>query len=508
MSPPSLHLCAWLPAFRLQAACGGLPAAAAMATERQGPLELVAAANLAAIQSGIHCGMAVAQALGRCPAVQPWPVRADAEAALSQRLLALADRISPRVQPIAPDLAVLDFAGLQRLHGSAQAAAAKMEQAFAPAGLTLRTGIAAQPAMALLAAKSGQRRLPAGQEAEALAPLPLALLAECQELTRAVAAPDAIAETLALLERWGIRTLGALAALPAAPLAARLGAVGVHLRALARAEVAGILNPPPPPETRLIADRQFDPPLHDLQVLKTALEQELARFALVLERQDRVVEAAELELALERGAPPAPYSRAFAVPLRDARALAAQLQLEIERHPPRAALLGFHLELRLARPRRFQARMFSAAAPDREKLPKLLGLLSEVFDRPAERRVGSPRLLDSHRPQAFTMEPFAPPPAEDEAAPPTRASARGGSNTEAGSRACAAAAVRGGRAVGTAGQVGAERPRNSVGRSAPGDRSGAGPAGLGSQGPSPAERKAGRGAKPRGVPRQPTDRQR
>src|SRR6185437_2858203 len=63
-------------------------------------------------------------------------------------------------------------------------------------------------------------------------------------------------------------------------------------------------------------------------------------------------------------------------------------------------------------------------------------------------------------------------------------------------------ASRGGRAVGTAGQVGAERPRNSVGRSAPGDRSGAGPAGLGSQGPSSAERKAGRGAKPRGVPRQ------
>src|SRR6185437_15584579 len=43
---------------------------------------------------------------------------------------------------------------------------------------------------------------------------------------------------------------------------------------------------------------------------------------------------------------------------------------------------------------------------------------------------------------------------------------------------------RGGRAVGTAGQVGAERPRNSVGRSAPGDRSGAGPAGLGSRGAS------------------------
>ncbi|MGH9520579.1 MAG: hypothetical protein ACRD2D_13060, partial [Terriglobales bacterium] len=47
--------------------------------------------------------------------------------------------------------------------------------------------------------------------------------------------------------------------------------------------------------------------------------------------------------------------------------------------------------------------------PDREKLPKLLELLSEIFDHAGEKRVGSPRRLDSHRPQAFTMETFSPP---------------------------------------------------------------------------------------------------
>src|SRR6185437_8987317 len=48
-------------------------------------------------------------------------------------------------------------------------------------------------------------------------------------------------------------------------------------------------------------------------------------------------------------------------------------------------------------------------------------------------------------------------------------------------------ALRGGRAVGTVGQVGAKRPRNSAGRPAPGNQQGAAPAGWGSQG-SPAGR--------------------
>ena len=47
-------LCAWLPVFCLQAAAGHLPREAAIAVVRDGPLEIVAAANAAAIDAGIH----------------------------------------------------------------------------------------------------------------------------------------------------------------------------------------------------------------------------------------------------------------------------------------------------------------------------------------------------------------------------------------------------------------------------------------------------------------------
>ena len=62
----------------------------------------------------------------------------------------------------------------------------------------------------LAAASRGITVIPAGEEAQALAGLPVALL----EI------PDSHAETLAI---WGIRTLGELAALPEIDLIARLG---------------------------------------------------------------------------------------------------------------------------------------------------------------------------------------------------------------------------------------------------------------------------------------------
>ena len=401
-------LCTWLPVFCLQAAADHLPREAAIAVVRDGPLEIVAAANAAAIDAGIHKNMSAAQALGRCPQARRWPVDRDKEHALTQRLIESMDRISPRVQIVGSDLAILDFAGLHALHGSAEMATQRMENEFAAAGLVLRTGIGAQPATALIAAKSGQGRLPAGREATCLAPLPISLLTELQELTKPLADATEVAETLMLLERWGVRTLGVLAALPSAALSARLGKAGVHLQALARGEVASILDAPPRLAASMTGEMQFDPPVCDLETIKAAVAHEVSILMPALDRQDRVVEKARLQLKLERGAADAVYLRAFALPTRDARTLTAQLHLELERTPPAAAVHDFTLTLQLARPRRIQAQLFSAATPDREKLPKLLALLEEMFNGSTGDRVGSPRLLDSHRPQGFTMEKFAP----------------------------------------------------------------------------------------------------
>src|SRR5207244_859372 len=65
--------------------------------------------------------------------------------------------------------------------------------------------------------------IPQGDEAKFLGPLPIALLGPSEELQ----------ETL---ERWGIRRLHQLAALPPLGIAERLGPEGLRLRELARGE--------------------------------------------------------------------------------------------------------------------------------------------------------------------------------------------------------------------------------------------------------------------------------
>src|SRR6185437_8062786 len=296
----SAFVCAWAPCFRLQAAAGIWPAAPAVAIAREGPLELVASANRAARQAGVHTGMAAAQALGRCPGLQLHPVDAAAEQRLSQQLRAGCGRFSPRVQMLGGDTALLDFAGLAGLQGSPEALAERIQREFAACGLRLQVAVGAHPAAALLAARAGGRLT---QQ------LPIELLAEVRELTHAFAAPEEVAEALALLRRWGVRSLGELAALPESGVAARLGRLGTELQRLARGEAGGVLAPPPEPEPALEASMSFDPPLRDL-----------------------VVEAMRLHLALERQ-PPAAFERRLAVPARAARALAEQLGLALDQNP-------------------------------------------------------------------------------------------------------------------------------------------------------------------------------
>lgn len=409
-------LCGWLPAFRLQAAAAHLPQLPAVVEERNGLLDVVADLNPAAREANIELGMPIAQALGRHPALLRWARAPEAERGLTRLLQQTAESLSPRVQLMGADVALLDFRGLERLHGCWQRAAQHLEQPFAAQAKQLRSGFAAQPALALVAARSGLRELPAGEEAAWLAPLPLGVLAELHELTGTLIAAEEVAEMLLLLQRWGVRTLGALAALPQAALAARLGKTGAHLQAIARGEVAGLLDTPPVPVSTLASGSQFDPPLANLEVLAAALSDTLTQLAAELDCHDRVAEGACLQLTHGNKGITSTYHRAFAIPTRDPKTLAAQMVLALERTPPRIEIHEFAIELRLTRPRRIQSRLFSAASPDRAKLPKLLGLLGEAYAG----RMGSPRLEDNHRPQAFTLMPYAPRGEGEAASPPSQ----------------------------------------------------------------------------------------
>ncbi len=162
------------------------------------------------------------------------------------RLEAVARGYSPRVTPVGPEAVMLDAAGLEGLFGSPQQLAASLSRAAAERGCVARVALAGTVASAWLLAHGapGITIAAPGADAAALAGLPLELLSGLPAFG-SPGAPSAAAgpERLALLHRWGLRTLGDLARLPRADLRTRLGAAGVRWHQAACGEALGPLVP-------------------------------------------------------------------------------------------------------------------------------------------------------------------------------------------------------------------------------------------------------------------------
>src|SRR6266851_3613267 len=132
-------------------------------------------------------------------------------------LLRVALAHSPRVEDAGAGRVYLDASGLEGLFGDEPRLAARLRDAAAAVGVEIRVGIAESRIAALAAARLGPGVMivAPGGDAAYLAPAPLSLL-------------DLPEETATRLSRWGLRTLGELAALPTAGLFERLAADGVE----------------------------------------------------------------------------------------------------------------------------------------------------------------------------------------------------------------------------------------------------------------------------------------
>jgi protein ImuB len=216
---------------------------------------------------------------------------------------------------------------------------------------------------------------------------------------------------LPTLGRWGIATLGALAALPAPELSARLGQPGVMLQRLAR----GLdLQPlvPMVEEARFEASFELEWPVEDLQPLSFVLARLLEPLGVALERADRGAAAIVTELTLVR--PPATLVAGdgapgdtrhvrrleLPVPVRDVRVLRTLVLLDLESHPPPSAIEGLTVRLEPTPGRIVQFSLLERAGPQPETVATLVARLSALM---GETRVGSPALVDSHEPGAFEL---------------------------------------------------------------------------------------------------------
>ena len=92
------------------------------------------------------------------------------------------------------------------------------------------------------------------------------------------------------------------------------------------------------------------------------------------------------------------------VPTRDPKLLLNLLRMQLEADPPSAPIVKAALKATPASPRVAQGGLFAPPAPDPEKFEITLARIAGLV---GQQNVGSPRLLDSHRPGSFEMRPFA-----------------------------------------------------------------------------------------------------
>ncbi len=304
-----------------------------------------------------------------------------------ERLAALAQSFSPTVEIVGADAVVLAVGPLRRLFGPPDKIAAEIAREANKIKLDGNIAIAADPDTAILAARNlpGVTILQPGHEMDALAHLRLEAL-------------PADAETVAVLRRWGVSTLGQFRELPPDGVMERLGARGLDLLRLIRGERSRPLRPDRQTESYRA---RFEPehPVKLLEPLSFLLSRLLNELCGKLSRQSMAASETRLHLELENKTV---YSRVLRLPFptRDARTLLKLLQLDLEAHPPGFAVTAVELETPPVAPRVTQGDLYEPPKPEPEKLELTLGKIRAMV---GEGNVGSPRPLDTHRRDAWRM---------------------------------------------------------------------------------------------------------
>jgi nucleotidyltransferase/DNA polymerase involved in DNA repair len=101
------------------------------------------------------------------------------------------------------------------------------------------------------------------------------------------------------------------------------------------------------------------------------------------------------------------YARALHLPLPmlNSKTFLKLLQLELQAHPPGAPVTKIWLAAEPVRPRAAQGGLFLPLAPEPEKLELTLARIAAVVGKD---RAGSLEVLDTHRPETFRVQHFAP----------------------------------------------------------------------------------------------------
>ncbi|WP_336659710.1 DNA polymerase Y family protein [Leucobacter sp. USHLN153] len=273
----------------------------------EAPLALIAnriviACTEAARQEGVRTGLREREAQTRCPELAVYPHRPETDERRFAPIVARLEQLVPGVEVVRPGLCAMRARGPARYYGGEEPAGSALLGLAAELGLPeIRIGIADGRFTAEQAARSapsdpevsapseGLRIVAAGASAAFLSPLPV---------TRAM--EPALAETM---QGLGIRTLGALAALPEESVRQRFGPQGLtaHRRATAAGALHGAEVRPRAPVRELAVELEFDAPVDTAEQLAFACSTLAERFISGLIEERLVCTALRVELTDDVG---------------------------------------------------------------------------------------------------------------------------------------------------------------------------------------------------------------
>ncbi len=354
-------------------------------------------------------------------------MRADTEN--PSTLVELAFTFSPLIEQASIDTVVLDISGQDLLFGGdpREVSAAELIAARNIANEILRcakelklevnVAVAANPDAAIHAARSFKQTtiIRPNEELATLGNLSI------KTIDYSLAGIDEkrageIQETFAL---WGIRTFADLARLPLAGVAERLGQDGVRLQKLVQGKTDRQLI--------LVQARigfqqslELEYPIAELEPLSFILSRLLNQLCANLNEYALATNEVHLRLGTESrrvgiasgfDADLENHRNDFhertltlPVPMRNPKTLLRLLLFEIEREPPQAPIRSITISAEPVKPRASQTGLFIPLAPEPEKLEITLARLAKLVGAD---NVGSPEILDTHRPDTFRMRRFA-----------------------------------------------------------------------------------------------------
>jgi protein ImuB len=346
-------------------------------------------------------------------------------------LLAIAQEFSPRFERHRDDLVSIDVSGLARLLGPARTIGEELRRAASARGVRAHVAVAGTRMAALLLARArpGLTVIAPGEEAEALAPLPIGILEKLdddrldddrtqssQSTQSDLDKKNSAVFAVSAFKRWGLKTLGDLASLPSADLASRMGRPALAWQAMARgADVRPLV--PMLEEERFESSLDLEWPIEGLEPLSFVLTRLLEPLSTRLERRDRGAAVLHVLLRLVtrpstssgRGEPVEPRDTCarrleLPSPMRDVRTLRTLALVDLESHPPAAAVDRVTVVIDPTPGRVLQHTLFRRAHPTPEQLSTLVARLGALM---GPDRFGAPATVDSYRPGVFAMTPFA-----------------------------------------------------------------------------------------------------